>query len=49
VFLDIIFKQDNLCQVHYMAVHRWVSSTERYHLDHLEGLQAELQKYHPLG
>ena len=42
-------KSYNLRQVQYMAGHRWVSSTERYSLNHLEGLQAELQKYHPLG
>lgn len=42
-------KSYNLRQVQYMAGHRWVSSTERYYLDHLESLQAELQKYHPLG
>jgi len=42
-------KSHNLRQVQYMAGHRWVSSTERYRLDNLEGLQAELDKYHPLG
>jgi integrase/recombinase XerD len=42
-------KNHNLRQVQYMAGHRWVSSTERYRLDNLEGLQAELDKYHPLG
>jgi len=42
-------KSCNLRQVQYMAGHRWVSSTERYRLDNLEGLQAELDKYHPLG
>jgi integrase/recombinase XerD len=42
-------KNHNLRQVQYMAGHRWVSSTERYRLDNLEGLQAELDRYHPLG
>ena len=42
-------KSHNLRQVQYMAGHRWVSSTERYRLDNLEGLQAELDRYHPLG
>ena len=42
-------KSYDLRQVQYMAGHRWVSSTERYRLDNLEGLQAELDKYHPLG
>lgn len=42
-------KSYNLRQVQYMVGHRWVSSTERYRLDNLEGLQAELDKYHPLG
>jgi len=42
-------KNHNLRQVQYMAGHCWVSSTERYRLDNLDGLQAELDKYHPLG
>jgi len=38
----------NLREVQYMAGHRYVSSTERYRTDNLEGLQKELEKYHPL-
>jgi len=41
-------KSYNLRQVQYMAGHRWVSSTERYSLNHLENLKAELDKYYPL-
>ena len=38
----------NLREVQYMAGHRYVSSTERYQTTHLEVLQAQLEKYHPL-
>jgi len=38
----------NLREVQYMAGHKYVSSTERYRTDNLEGLQKELEKYHPL-
>lgn len=39
----------NLRQVQYMAGHRYVSSTERYQLNNLEGLKYQVDKYHPLG
>ena len=41
-------KTNNLREVQYMAGHRWVSSTERYQLNNLEGLKAQVDKYHPL-
>jgi integrase/recombinase XerD len=41
-------KHYNLREVQYMAGHKYVSSTECYRTDHLEGLQKELEKYHPL-
>jgi integrase/recombinase XerD len=41
-------KHHNSREVQYMAGHRYVSSTERYRADHLEDLQKELEKYHPL-
>jgi integrase/recombinase XerD len=42
-------KTHNLRQVQYMAGHRYVSSTERYQLNDLEGLKDQVDKYHPLG
>jgi integrase/recombinase XerD len=42
-------KTNNLRQVQYMAGHRYVSSTERYQLNNLEGLKDQVDKYHPLG
>lgn len=42
-------KTYNLRQVQYMAGHRYVSSTERYQLNNLEGLKDQVDKYHPLG
>jgi integrase/recombinase XerD len=42
-------KVHNLRQVQYMAGHRYVSSTERYQLNNLEGLKDQVDKYHPLG
>jgi integrase/recombinase XerD len=39
----------NLRQVQYMAGHKYVSSTERYQLNNLEGLKSEIDKFHPLG
>lgn len=41
-------KQYNLRQVQYMAGHRYVSSTERYQVNNLEGLKKEIDEYHPL-
>jgi site-specific recombinase XerD len=42
-------KTHNLRQVQDMAGHRYVSSTERYQLNNLEGLKDQVDKYHPLG
>lgn len=42
-------KTNNLRQVQYMAGHRYVSSTERYQMNNLEGLKDQVDKYHPLG
>jgi integrase/recombinase XerD len=42
-------KDHNLRQVQYMAGHKHVSSTERYQMGNLAGLQSKLEKYHPLN
>ena len=34
--------------VQYMSGHKYVSSTERYQVTHLEDLQEQLRKFHPL-
>jgi site-specific recombinase XerD len=39
----------NLRQVQYLAGHKWISSTEEYLQNEMEGLQEEINKYHPLG
>jgi site-specific recombinase XerD len=39
----------NLRQVQYLAGHKWISSTEKYLQNEMEGLQEEINKYHPLG
>jgi integrase/recombinase XerD len=39
----------NLRQVQYLAGHKWISSTEEYLHSETEGLQEEINKYHPLG
>ena len=41
-------KEYNLRQVQYFAGHKYVSSTERYQLNHLDNLQKKLEKFHPL-
>lgn len=41
-------KSYNLRQVQYMAGHKYVSSTERYQANNLEGLKNSLDKYHPI-
>lgn len=38
----------SLRQVQYMAGHRYVSSTERYQLNHLEDLKSEVNRHHPM-
>jgi site-specific recombinase XerD len=42
-------KNHNLWQVQYMAGHKYVSGTERYHLNNLDELQSKLEKLHPLN
>lgn len=42
-------KQHNLREVQYLAGHRYISSTESYQENNLEGLQEEVQQFHPLG
>jgi integrase/recombinase XerD len=42
-------KNHNLRQVQYMAGHRYVSSTEKFLINDLEDLQADIDKFHPLG
>jgi len=42
-------KNYNLRQVQYLAGHKWISSTEMYLQNDMEGLQEEVNKYHPLG
>lgn len=39
----------NLREVQYMAGHRYVSSTEKYLLHQVEDLQADIDKFHPMG
>lgn len=42
-------KEYNLRQVQYFAGHKYVSSTERYQMNHLDNLQKKLEKFHPLN
>ena len=39
----------NIRQVQYLCGHKHISSTERYKEEDLEGLQKQLNKYHPFG
>jgi integrase/recombinase XerD len=41
-------KGEDVRIVQYKAGHRYVSTTERYQLNNLEGLQREINEYHPL-
>jgi len=41
-------KRHNLRQTQYMAGHRYVSSTEAYFINDLEGLSEDITKFHPL-
>ena len=43
------FKQYNLREAQYRAGHRYISSTEAYLQNEVEGLKEEIQQYHPLG
>jgi integrase/recombinase XerD len=42
-------KKYNLRQVQYMAGHRYISSTEKFLQNEMEGLTEEVNKFHPLG
>ena len=42
-------KNYNLRQVQQMAGHRYVSSTESYFINDLDGLQEDIEKFHPIG
>lgn len=42
-------KQYNLREVQYLAGHRYISSTEAYKQNEMEGLTEEVMKFHPLG
>ena len=42
-------KMYNLREVRYLAGHRYISSTENYLQNDLEGLSEEIQQFHPLG
>jgi hypothetical protein len=42
-------KQQKKRQVQYMAGHKYISSTEAYAVQDLDGLQDELSKHHPFG
>lgn len=42
-------KQFNLREVQYLAGHRYISSTEAYKQNEMEGLSEEVSKFHPLG
>jgi len=41
-------QQHNLREVQYLAGHRYISSTEAYQVNDLEGLQEEIERCHPL-
>ncbi len=42
-------RRHNLREVQYMAGHRYVSSTESYLMNDMEGLIEEVNQFHPLG
>lgn len=42
-------KQYNLRKAQYLAGHRYISTTESYLHNDLEGLKEEIKEYHPLG
>ena len=42
-------KMYNLRETQYLAGHRYISSTENYLHNDMEGLQEEVQQFHPLG
>ncbi len=46
--ITLWLKQYNLRKVQYMAGHRYISSTEAFKINDLEGLQEDINKYHPI-
>ena len=42
-------KMYNLREVQHLAGHRYISSTESYLQNDMEGLKEEVQQFHPLG
>jgi len=40
-------KLHNLRKVQYMAGHRYISSTESYKANNLDGLKEDIAKFHP--
>jgi len=42
-------RQYNLRKVQYMAGHRFISSTEAYQQNNMEGLTEEVNRFHPMG
>lgn len=42
-------RQYNLRQAQYLAGHRYISSTEAYQQNEMEGLSEEVNQFHPLG
>lgn len=46
--ITVWLKHYNLRQVQYMAGHRFVSSTEKFMIGNLEGLQDDIDKFHPI-
>lgn len=42
-------KMHNLREVQYLAGHRYISSTESFLENEIEGLQEEVQQFHPMG
>jgi site-specific recombinase XerD len=42
-------RQYNLREVQYLAGHRYISSTEAYQQNEMEGLSEEVNRFHPLG
>jgi site-specific recombinase XerD len=47
--ITLWLKQYNLRKVQYMAGHRYVSSTEKFKINDIEGLQEQVNKFHPIG
>jgi site-specific recombinase XerD len=46
--ITLWLKQYNLRRTQYMAGHRYISSTEKFKVNDLEGLKEDVNKYHPI-